>query len=196
MAPLKLIAGPQGPIVQVAARLRLLQEPASVENSIVSLKPEMSVNLPMQLRARPVSNKSRLAIACGPDQRSRDRVDSVEDIFSPLKNPVDRCSYVVRKCCFDTRMDVNEVNWTGARCSQDSKVVPLRKEGIEGTQGFRTWIISARDVRLCAEPRFQPNRWKSIACFGRNRPCPDVSGAECAELPEAFVIKIQSRRFR
>ena len=64
---LKLITGPQGPIVQVAARLRLLQESASVEDSIVTLKPEMPVNLPMQLRARPVSDKSRLAIACGAD---------------------------------------------------------------------------------------------------------------------------------
>ena len=51
---LKLITGPQRPIVQLVARLRLLQEPASVENSVVSLKPEMSVNLPLQLRARPV----------------------------------------------------------------------------------------------------------------------------------------------
>jgi len=101
MATLKLIAGPEGPIVQVAARLCLLQEPARVENSIVSLKPEMSVNLPSQLRARPVSDKSCLAIACGPDQRSRDRVDSVFDIFPPLKNPVDRRGHVVRKCCFD-----------------------------------------------------------------------------------------------
>ena len=127
MAFLKLIAGPQGPVVQVAARLRLLQEPASVENPIVSLKPEMSVNLPSQLRARPVSDKSRLAIACGPDQRSRDRVDSVEDILPPLKNPVERCGHVVRKCCFDMRMNVDEVKWTGARCGKDSKVVSLRK---------------------------------------------------------------------
>src|ERR1700685_2167284 len=87
---LKLIAGPQGPIVQVAGRLALLQEPASVENSIVSLKPEMSVSLPSQLRARPVSDKSRLAIVCGPYQKSRDRVDSVQDIFPPLTNPVER----------------------------------------------------------------------------------------------------------
>ena len=134
--PLKLIAGPQGPIVQVAARLRLLQEPASVENSVVSLKPEMSVNLPSQLRAWPVSDKSLLAIVCGSDQRSRDRVDSVPDIFPPLKNPVDRCGHVVRKCCFDMRMNVDEVNRTGSRCGQDSKVVPLRKKGIEGPQGF------------------------------------------------------------
>src|ERR1700733_7851667 len=91
---LKLITGPQGPIVQVAARLRLFQEPASVENAIVSLKPEMSVNLPSQLHARPVSDKSRLAIACGPDQRSWNRVDSVQDISPPLKNPVDRCGHV------------------------------------------------------------------------------------------------------
>src|SRR6266436_5972710 len=136
MASLKFIAGPQCPIVQGAARLRLLQEPASVENSIVSLKPEMSVNLPSHLRARPVSYKSRLAIACGPDQKSRDRVDSVQDIFPPLKNPVDRCGHIVRKCCFDVRMNVDEVEGPGARCGQDSKVVSLRKKGIEGPQGF------------------------------------------------------------
>src|SRR5277367_5665459 len=57
-------------------------------------------------------------------------------------------------------------------------------------------IISARDVGLCAESRFQPNRRKSIARFGRNRPCSDVSGTERAELPDAFVIKIQSGRLR
>src|ERR1700722_1432776 len=99
MAFLKLIACPQGPIVQVAARLRLLQESTCVENSIVSLKPEMSVNLPSQLHARPVSDKSRLAIARRPDQKSRDRVDSIPDIFSPVKDPVGRCGHVVRKCC-------------------------------------------------------------------------------------------------
>jgi hypothetical protein len=104
VVPLKPIAGPQCPIVQVAARLRLLQELASVKNSIVTLKPEMSINLPMQLHARPVSDKSRLTIACGPDQRSRDRVDSIQDICPPLKNPVDRCGHVVRKCYFDMRV--------------------------------------------------------------------------------------------
>jgi uncharacterized LabA/DUF88 family protein len=119
---LKLIAGPQRPIVQVATRLRLLQEPASVEDSIVSLKPEMPVNLPLQLRARPVSDKSRFAIVCGPDQISRDRVDSVEDIFPPLKNPVDRCGHAVRKGCFDMRMNIDEVNRTGSRCGQAAMV--------------------------------------------------------------------------
>src|SRR3984885_12189902 len=116
MASLKPIAGPQCPIVQVAARLRLLQELASVENSIVSLKPEMSINLPMQLRARPVSDKSRLAVTCGPDQRSRDRVDPAQDIFPPLKNPVDRRGYVVRNCCFDMRVNIDEVKRTGSCC--------------------------------------------------------------------------------
>ena len=129
---LKLITGPQGPIVQVAARLRLLQESASVEDSIVTLKPEMPVDLPMQLRTRPVSDKSRLAVVCGPDQRSRDRVDSVQDIFPTLKNPVERRGNVMRKCCFDMRMNIDEVNRTGPGCGQDSKVIPLRKERIEG----------------------------------------------------------------
>src|ERR1700722_20068472 len=136
MASLKLIACPQCPIVQVATRLRLLQELASVENSIVSLKPEMLINLPMQPGPRSLSDKSRLAVACGPDQRSRDRVDSVQDIFPPLKDPVDRCGHVVRKCYFDMRMNIDEVNRSGSRCGQDSKVVPLRKKRIEGPQSF------------------------------------------------------------
>ncbi|MGA7314188.1 MAG: hypothetical protein WBX22_09470, partial [Silvibacterium sp.] len=42
---------PQRPVIEIAAGLCLLQELAGVENSIVSLKPYMRVDLPANIRA-------------------------------------------------------------------------------------------------------------------------------------------------
>ena len=71
-------------------------------------------------------------------------------------------------------MDIDDVDGAWTCCGQYSKVVPLRKKGIERSKSFRVWIVSAGDVSLGTEPWFKPNRRKSIARFGRNSPCPDV----------------------
>src|SRR6266550_1736116 len=156
----------------------------------------MTIRLPANLCPRPVSNEPCTAPVRSPDQESRHGVHTILQTLPPLKNPVERYGHVMRKYSFHMRMDVDEVDRTGACGGQHSKVVPLRKKGIERSESFRVWIVSAGDVRLGTEPRFKPNRRKSIARFGRNSPSPDVSCTERAELPEALVVKIPSGPLR
>jgi hypothetical protein len=131
---LKLVSGPQRPVVEIAPRLCFLQETASIENSIVSLKPKMPVGLPSQLHAGPVSDKSRLTTIGSSDQKAGYSVDAILKTLSPLKNPIGRHRHVMRKRRLDVRMNIDEVNRTGTRRSQNSKVVSLWKKGIEGSQ--------------------------------------------------------------
>jgi hypothetical protein len=49
---LKLVAGPQSPVVEVAPRLRLLQESARIKDPVVGLKPEVAIRLPSDLSRR------------------------------------------------------------------------------------------------------------------------------------------------
>src|SRR6266849_9832419 len=60
---LEFIAGPQCPVIQVAARLTFFDKFACKKNPVVGLKPEMLVRLPANLRARTVSNETRVALS-------------------------------------------------------------------------------------------------------------------------------------
>src|ERR1700743_3555654 len=50
-SPLELIAGPQRPVVEVAGWLTFLNECPRVEDSVVGLKPEVTIRLPVHLHA-------------------------------------------------------------------------------------------------------------------------------------------------
>src|ERR1700739_858746 len=192
---LKFVPGPQRPVIDVAAGLCLLQELAGVENSIVSLKPCMPVGLPANLHARPVADESCLAVIPRSDQESRHRVDAIRKALSPLNYPIDGQRHVMRKRRFDVRMNVDEVDWPRTCCRQDAEVVSFGVKRIESAQRVRRWMISARYVRLRAEPRFQRNRGNSVARFRCDGPGADVCRSEAAKLPKCFIVEIPARVF-
>ena len=64
----------------------LAQELACIKYAVVSLKIRMAVNLPSRFDAGPVSDKAALArIACD-QQEARNGIDTVVQVFSPLRD--------------------------------------------------------------------------------------------------------------
>src|ERR1700739_1829058 len=124
---LKFVPGPQRPVIEIAARLCLLQELAGIENSVVSLKPYMPVGLPANLRAWPVADEPCLAIIPRPDQESRHRVNAISKALSPLNYPIDGNRHTMRKRRFHVRMNVDEIDGARTCCGQDAEVVALWK---------------------------------------------------------------------
>src|ERR1700730_9051467 len=120
---LELVGGPQSPVVEVAPRLRLLQETARIKDPVVRLKPEVAIRLPSDLSAGPVSDESCPTTIGSPDQEPRHGVNAILQALSPLNNPVDRHRHVMRQCRFDVEMNVNEVDGAGTRCGKDAEVV-------------------------------------------------------------------------
>ena len=62
---LKLVAGPQCPVIEVAGWLSLLNELRRIENSVVGLKPEVTIRLPVYFRAWTIADETRVALSCG-----------------------------------------------------------------------------------------------------------------------------------
>lgn len=187
---LELVAGPQCPVIQVAAWLTLFDKFACIKNPVVGLEPEMTVRLPVQFRARTVSNKTCIAVSCRNNQKSGDGVDSILQALSPLKDPVDGDSHTPRQRRFSARVYVNKVEGAGACRGENAKIITLWEKRIECSEGVRPWIVAARDIRLSAESRFQGDCGDAIASFRRGGPGFDVSRAERAELPKRFIVEI------
>src|SRR6266446_3422111 len=72
---LEFVAGPQCPVIEVAAWLTLFDKLARVKNSVVGLKPQVPIRLPPHFEARTVSNEACIALSCRDNQKSGDRVD-------------------------------------------------------------------------------------------------------------------------
>ena len=89
-ARLELVAGPQCPVIEVAGWLTLLNEFPRVKNSVVGLKPEVTIRLPAHLRAWTIPDETRVALSCGNNQKSRDGIHTVLQTLAPLKYPIDR----------------------------------------------------------------------------------------------------------
>src|ERR1700692_744752 len=141
--PLELIAGPQCPVIQVAAWLTLLNEFPRIKNSVVGLKPEVTIGLPAHLRAWTMPDETRVALSCGNDQKSRDRIHTVAQTLPPLKDPIEGSSHTVRQRRFNMRVYVNKVDGTRTCRGEDTKIIALRKQGIERTESIRPRIIAA-----------------------------------------------------
>src|ERR1700733_397270 len=124
---LKLEADPKSPVIQIAAWLTFFHELPGVKNSVVGLKPEMSIRLPTHFRARPISDEARVALSCRNDQKSGNGIHSISQAFSPLKDPIDGGSHVVRQRRFGARVYVNKVDRTGTSRGEDAKIVALRE---------------------------------------------------------------------
>src|ERR1700733_6142510 len=153
------------------------------------------IRLPSDFRARSVSDKAGATAIRSSDQESGHGIDAVVEALSPFDNPIERQRDIVRGKCFYVRMNINEVDRSWTCCRQDAEVVALRVKRIEGAQRVRRWMISARNVRLCAESRFQRNRGNPIARFRCNGPGTDVCSSEAAKLPKRFIIEIPAGVF-
>src|ERR1700675_3802807 len=139
--PLELIAGPQCPVIQVGAWVTLLKEFPRVKNSVVGLKPEVTIRLPAHLRARTMPDETRVALSCGNNQRSRDGIHTVAQTLSPLKYPISGDSHAVRQGCFNMRVYVDKVNGARACGGEDTKIIALREQRIERTESVRPGIV-------------------------------------------------------
>jgi hypothetical protein len=92
------------------------------------------------------------------------------------------------------RMNVDEVDRPRTGCRQDAEVFAFGVMGTESAQRVRRRMISARNGRLCAEPRFDES-WES--CIARLRcdgPGTDFWRSEVAELPNCIIIEVPTRR--
>src|SRR6266478_9686525 len=86
--PLELVAGPQCPVIEVAAWLTLFDKLARVKNSVVGLKPQVTVRLPAHFCAWTMPNETGVALSCGNNQKSGDGIHSVSPTLAPLKYPI------------------------------------------------------------------------------------------------------------
>src|SRR5260370_38800118 len=69
---LEFVAGPQCPVIEVAARLALFHEFPCIKNPVVGLKPEMTIRLPAHLRAWTVSDETPATLSRRNNQKSGD----------------------------------------------------------------------------------------------------------------------------
>src|ERR1700722_893781 len=92
-------------------------------------------------------------------------------------------------------MNVNEVYWPWACCSQDAEIIALGVQRIESAQRVRRWMISARDIRLCTESRLQRYCGNPVARLRRDGPSSDVCRSKVAELPNHFIVEIPAGAF-
>src|SRR5215469_6545964 len=93
-------------------------------------------------------------------------------------------------------MQVDEVDRSGPGIGQHSEIVTNGEYRTEGAQRVAVWIVPARNIRLHADPWLQRCCGKTVARIGRNRPRPNATRTETAELPDRFIVEIPIRFFR
>src|SRR5712671_6009160 len=187
---LEFVAGPQCPVIEIAAWLTLFDKLARVKNSVVGLKPELPIRLPPHFEAWTMPDEPRIALSRGNNQKSGNRVHSISQALPPLKDPIDGGSHAVRQRRFSARVYVNKVDGAGSSRGENAKIIALRKQRIECAEGVRPRIVATRDVRLSAESRFQRNVRKPVTGFRSHCPGAYVCGTEVSELPKCFIVEI------
>src|SRR5712675_3021441 len=94
---LEFVAGPQCPVIEVAAWLTLFDKLARVKNSVVGLKPEVPIRLPAHFEARTMPDEACIALSRGNNQKSGDGVHPISQALPRLKDPIDGGSHAVRQ---------------------------------------------------------------------------------------------------
>jgi len=122
----------------------------------------MTIYLPSHLSTRAVAHEPRLAISSRPDEGSRHVIQTVQKALSPIENPVCRERHPVAPLGLYPRVNVYEIERTGAGVSNDAKVVSDRKQRVERSQRVCLWVITAGNISLYAEPRLEPPRWDCV----------------------------------
>src|SRR5712692_5833989 len=122
---LEFVAGPQCPVIEVAAWLTLFDKLARVKNSVVGLEPEVPIRLPAHLRAWTMPDEPRIALSRGNNQKSGDGIHSVSETLAPLKDPIDGSRHTVRQRRFNVRVYVDEVDGARTCGGDDAKIIAL-----------------------------------------------------------------------
>src|SRR5712672_1917613 len=187
---LEFVAGPQCPVIEVAACLTLFDKLARVKNSVVGLKPDVPIRLPPHFEARTMPDEACVALSRRNNQKSGDEVHSISQALPPLKDPIDGDSYTLRQRRFNARVRVDKVDGAGSSRGENAKIIALRKQRIECAEGVRPRIVATRGFRLSAESRFQRNVRKPITGFRSHCPGAYVCGTEGPELPKRFIVEI------
>src|ERR1700733_3015822 len=155
----------------------------------------MTVSLPSNLCARPISHVASSTVARRADQRSGNRVDTIEHVLSPLEDPISRdgnCSWQLR---LDAGMNIDEIQWSRPGCREYAEIIAHREQRVEGAQQVCVRIISAGDVGFDAETRLQAHVREVVSCVARHGPCFDIRRTEGAKLPQCFIIEVPSGFF-
>ena len=153
----------------------------------------MWICLPAHFRARTVSHKACVTLSGRNNQESWNGVHSVSQTFPPLKDPIDGYSHTFRQRSFRARVGVDKINRAGASGRENTEVIALREKRIESSESVRAWVVTARNVCLRAESRFERNVQNAITRFRCNGPRVYVCGAKGSELPKGFIVKIPAR---
>src|SRR5712672_4374554 len=74
---LEFVAGPQCPVVEVAAWLTLFDKLARVKKSVVGLEPEVPIRLPPHFEAWTMPDEACIALSCRNNQKSGDGVHPI-----------------------------------------------------------------------------------------------------------------------
>ena len=118
----------------------------------------MTIYLPSHLSTRAVAHEPRLAISSRSEESSRHVIQTVQKVLSPIENPVCRERHPVAPLGLYPRVNVYEIERTGAGVSNHAKVVSDRKQRVERSQCVCLWSITAGNISLYAEPRLKPPR--------------------------------------
>src|SRR6266705_2605098 len=101
---LEFVAGPQCPVIEVAAWLTLFDKLARVKNSVVGLEPEVPICLPPHFEARTMPDEPRIALSRGNNQKSGDGIHPIPQALPPLKYPINGGSHTMRQLRFKMRV--------------------------------------------------------------------------------------------
>src|SRR5260370_33299331 len=108
---------PQSPVIQVAFWLGFLQKTSRIKNSVIPLKPKMSVHLPSHFRAGPVADEACPTVTRGSDQDAWKSVNTIFKTLPPLDNPVERRCDVMREIAITLRGEIDKVDSTSTTSS-------------------------------------------------------------------------------
>src|SRR5215470_3191751 len=110
-------------VVDVPAWRSLFEKLAGEKDSVVGLKPEVTIDLPSHLDTRPIADEPCAAAVGGNDQKSRNSVHSIAQTLPPLHNQVRRNGDAVRKLRLEPRMHVDEIDRSGASIGEHSEII-------------------------------------------------------------------------
>src|SRR5260370_23186901 len=119
---LEFVAGPQCPVIEVAAWLTLFDKFARIKNPVVGLKPEVPIRLPPHFEARTMPDEACIALSRRNNQKSGHGVQSISQAFPPLEDPIDGGSHAVWHRRFNARRYVDKVDRAGASRGQNAQI--------------------------------------------------------------------------
>src|SRR5258708_12306737 len=108
----KFVPSPQSPVIQVASWLGFLQKTSRIKNSVISLKPKMSVHLPSHFRAGPVADEACPTVTRGSDQDAWKCVNTIFKTLPPLDNPLEPRCHVIPKLPINFISQIHTIDTT------------------------------------------------------------------------------------